>query len=30
VDKIEQNVPLDDAIFSVPAVKAAPKPAGGK
>jgi hypothetical protein len=30
VDKIEQNVPLDDAIFSVPAMKAAPKPAGGK
>jgi hypothetical protein len=30
VDKIEQNIPLDDSLFSVPATKAPPKPAGGK
>lgn len=29
IDKIEQNIPLDDAIFSMPAMKAAPKPSGG-
>jgi outer membrane lipoprotein-sorting protein len=28
VEKIEQNVPLDDARFSVPATKTAPKPSG--
>ncbi len=28
VEKIEQNVSLDDALFSVPATKAAPKPSG--
>jgi hypothetical protein len=29
LDKIEQNIPLDDALFSVPVTKPAPKPAGG-
>jgi outer membrane lipoprotein-sorting protein len=28
VEKIEQNVPLDDSLFSVPAVKGAPKASG--
>lgn len=30
VEKIEQNISLDDALFSVPMTKAAPKPAGEK
>jgi hypothetical protein len=29
IDKIEQNIPLDDTLFSMPATKAAPKPSGG-
>jgi hypothetical protein len=29
LDKIEQNLPLDDALFAVPATKLVPKPAGG-
>jgi hypothetical protein len=29
IDKIEQNIPLDDTLFSKPATKAAPKPSGG-
>jgi outer membrane lipoprotein-sorting protein len=28
IEKIEQNVSLDDALFSLPATKAAPKPSG--
>jgi outer membrane lipoprotein-sorting protein len=29
VEKVEQNIPLDDSLFSVPSMKAAPKPGGG-